>query len=391
MRRAIELAVLGCLGLLSAVIMPAGQAHAQEAAPKSPPAAFGAPAQRQAPPPAFGAPRTAPGPQAAPVDADPLRAQGTFARLQAWIIQTQQKLLRPLAATIKRLKEGNAWRAGLWLAGLSFVYGVVHAAGPGHGKAIISSYVLANRETVRRGILISFLAAAVQGLMAVVLVSILIIALNGTGIEVNRWVKQLESASYALVFLVGLSLLVSTLWRVWRRWRATEAGEDRHRHDHDHHHHDHGDDGHAHAHAHDHQPNHHHHDHDHESCEACGHIVDVREIAQPMTWRKIWAVVLSVGIRPCSGAVLVLVFALAQGLFWAGVASTFAMALGTAITVSVLAALAIGSRNVALAIGGENARWAEAVWTVCAIGGALFVMTIGLLLFLASLGPARPF
>lgn len=110
-----------------------------------------------------------------------------------------------------------------------------------------------------------------------------------------------------------------------------------------------------------------------------------------MTWRKIWAVVLSVGIRPCSGAVLVLVFALAQGLFWAGVASTFAMALGTAITVSVLATLAIGSRNVALAIGGENARWTEAVWTVCAIGGALLVMTIGLLLFLASLGPVRPF
>lgn len=110
-----------------------------------------------------------------------------------------------------------------------------------------------------------------------------------------------------------------------------------------------------------------------------------------MTWGKIWAVVLSVGIRPCSGAVIVLVFALAQGLFWAGVASTFAMALGTAITVSVLAALAIGSRNVALAVGGENTRWADAVWMICTIGGALFVMMIGLVLFLGSLGPARPF
>ena len=67
------------------------------------------------------------------------------------------------------------------------------------------------------------------------------------------------------------------------------------------------------------------------------------------------------------------------------------MALGTAITVSVLAALAISSRNVALAAGGGNARWAELVWIVCSIGGALLVMTIGLLLFLASLGPARPF
>lgn len=299
----------------------------------------------------------------------------------------QQKLLRPLAAEIKKLKSGNAWGAGLWLAGLSFVYGIVHAAGPGHGKAIISSYVLANRETVRRGIYISFLAAAVQGLMAVTLVGILIIALKGTGIQVNAWVKQLESASYALVFLVGLSLLVSTLWRLWQRRNDTGEG-----HDHTHHHHgaDHGH-AHDHTHAHTHAHDHHHHDHDHESCEACGHIVDVRDIAQPMTWRKILAVVLSVGIRPCSGAVLVLVFALAQGLFWAGVASTFAMALGTAITVSVLAALAISSRNVALAAGGGNARWAELVWIVCSIGGALLVMTIGLLLFLASLGPARPF
>lgn len=386
MRRRIARIILGCLGLSVLALMPLGQTHAQAEAPQSPPSAFGAPAQRQAPPSAFSAPQGTPRPQAAAVQAAPLKAQGPFSRLQTWIIQTQQKLLRPLAATIKKLKEGNAWRAGLWLAGLSFIYGVVHAAGPGHGKAIISSYVLANRETVRRGILVSFLAAAVQGLMAVALVGVLIIALNGTGIEVNRWVKQLESASYALVFLVGLSLLVSTLWRVWRRRGATEAGEGHHHHDHSHH----DDDGdHGHAHGHDHRHGHHH--HNHESCEACGHIVDVREIAQPMTWRKIWAVVLSVGIRPCSGAVLVLVFALAQGLFWAGVASTFAMALGTAITVSVLASLAIGSRNVALAIGGENTRWAEAVWTVCAIGGALFVMTIGLLLFLASLGPARPF
>jgi nickel/cobalt exporter len=380
MRRTIVHAVLGFLGVLVAAVLP--QAQAQEA----PPSAFGAPAQRQTPPPAFAPPKSAPAPQAAPVDAAPLRAQGTFGKLQTWIIQTQQRLLRPLAATIKKLNEGNAWRAGLWLAGLSFIYGIVHAAGPGHGKAIISSYVLANRETVRRGILISFLAAAVQGLMAVALVLVLIVALKGTGIEVNSWVNQLESASYALVFLVGLSLLVSTLVRLWRRWGGSEAAEGHHHH-HAHSHH-HGD----HAHAHEHEHHHHDdHDHDHESCEACGHIVDVREIAQPMTWRKIWAVVLSVGIRPCSGAVLVLVFALAQGLFWAGVASTFAMALGTAITVSVLAALAVGSRNVALSLGGENARWAEAVWTVCAIGGALLVMSIGLLLFLASLGPARPF
>jgi len=84
-------------------------------------------------------------------------------------------------------------------------------------------------------------------------------------------------------------------------------------------------------------------------------------------------------------------FALTQGLFWAGVVATFAMALGTALTVAVLASLALGSRELALRLGGANAAWAEAVWTACAIGGAAIIFLFGTLLFIASLGPARPF
>jgi ABC-type nickel/cobalt efflux system permease component RcnA len=103
------------------------------------------------------------------------------------------------------------------------------------------------------------------------------------------------------------------------------------------------------------------------------------------------AVAFSVGIRPCTGAILVLVFALAQGLFWAGIFATFAMALGTAITVAVLATLALGSRELVLKLGQGNAAWTETVWSLCAIGGALIIFLFGATLFLASLGPARPF
>jgi ABC-type nickel/cobalt efflux system permease component RcnA len=71
---------------------------------------------------------------------------------------------RELAMSVKRLKSGNAAAATLALAGLSFIYGVVHAVGPGHGKTIISSYVIANEETIRRGVIISFIAAALQAL-----------------------------------------------------------------------------------------------------------------------------------------------------------------------------------------------------------------------------------
>jgi ABC-type nickel/cobalt efflux system permease component RcnA len=253
--------------------------------------------------------------------------------------------------------------------------------GPGHGKTIISSYVIANEETVRRGVIISFIAAGLQALTAVVLVGVLLIALGSTGLEVNAWSNQLESVSYALIALVGLYLLVTQLRRLWRRWQGVEVdqgseSQGAHRHS-GHHHHDH---------------HHHHGDRAHDSQgQACDHIVDARRLAGPFSWRKVMAVVFSVGIRPCTGAILVLVFALTQGLFWAGVAATFAMALGTAITVAVLATLALGSRELVLKLGGASGVWADAVWTTCAIGGATVIMLFGALLFVASLGPARPF
>jgi nickel/cobalt exporter len=215
---------------------------------------------------------------------------------------------------------------------------------------------------------------------------VLLIALGATGLQVNAWSNQLESISYAMIALVGLYLLSSQAKSIWRRWQGDSPVtviEVRDDHGHgDHHHHA--------------QHDHHHHGHDerhhhHTPGEACDHMVDARQLAGPISWRKMMAVVFSVGIRPCTGAILVLVFALTQGLFWAGVAATFAMALGTAITVAVLATLALGSRELALRLGGTNSTWASMVWTTCAIGGATIILLFGVLMFMASLGPARPF
>jgi ABC-type nickel/cobalt efflux system permease component RcnA len=247
---------------------------------------------------------------------------------------------------------------------------------------------------------------------AVVLVSVLLFGLNASGLQINAWSNQLESVSYALIALVGLYLLATQLLKLWRSWRGAPLAlasveHSRHshaaleRHDHSHHVHDH-EHGHSHAHDHSHDHahaddhDHHHLAHDHQGHhhapgEACNHIVDARQLAGPMSWRKMMAVVLSVGIRPCTGAILVLVFAVTQGLFWAGVAATFAMAFGTAITVAVLATFALGSRELALKLGRADGAWANAVWTTCALGGAIVIFLFGALLFAASLGPARPF
>jgi nickel/cobalt transporter (NicO) family protein len=321
---------------------------------------------------------TAPPSAFAPSRAAPFQSSGPIGRLSAWVFNQQQNLQRMLAASVKRMKAGNAMGGALALVALSFVYGILHAVGPGHGKAVISSYVVANEETVRRGVLISFIAAGLQALTAIALVGVLLIGLNATGLQVNAWSNYLESVSYALIAGVGLYLLVTQLGRFWRGWRGVPASHAAQGHSH----HGHGHSDHHHAH-HTHAPG--------ESCDHCDHIVDARKLAGPFSWRKVMAVVLSVGVRPCTGAILVLVFALTQGMFWAGVAATFAMALGTAITVAALASLALGSRELALRLGGANAAWASAVWTTCAIGGALVIFLFGTLLFVGSLGPARPF
>jgi ABC-type nickel/cobalt efflux system permease component RcnA len=339
-----RLLILLALALPITVLPASGQTN--------PPAAFGgAKTSPGAPPSAFGAPQAA-----------PTGATGPFGAFMRWVAETQQDMHKQLAASVKRLKSGSAIAAALALAGLSFLYGVVHAVGPGHGKAIISSYVVANEETVRRGVAISFLAAAMQAVTAVALVSVLLIALNATGLQLNAWASQLESASYALIALVGLYLLSGQLIRLWRRFRA--------RRDENHGSHAHGNPDHDHVHA-------HHHHAGGEACADCGHMVDARQLAGPFSWRKALAVILSVGIRPCTGAILVLVFALTQGLFWAGVAATFAMALGTALTVAVLASLAHGARVRALKHGGKIYVWGDAVWSASAIGGGQVILQLG--------------
>jgi len=346
----------------------------------------------------FAATEVAPGPPSAfaPPTAAPFQAPGPFGRVFAWVFDKQQSLQRTLAMSVKSLKTDPLGGA-LTLALLSFVYGVLHAVGPGHGKTIISSYVVANEETVRRGVIISFIAAGLQALSAVLLVGVLLIALGATGLQVNAWSNQLESISYAMIALVGLYLLAGQLRSVWRRWQhapvtvvaardAHGLGDHHHHHTHHDHHHHHSREGHEHHEIHGRHDHHH-----HSPGDACDHMVDARQLAGPFSWRKVIPVVFSVGIRPCTGAILVLVFALTQGLFWAGVAATFAMALGTAITVAALATLALGSRELALKLGGTNSTWTNMVWSTCAIGGATIILLFGVLMFTASLGPARPF
>jgi ABC-type nickel/cobalt efflux system permease component RcnA len=327
---------------------------------------------------------------------------GVMAQAYNWLLTQQQRLNRELANAIKELKAAGSINAALVLGFIGFSYGVLHAAGPGHGKAIISSYVLANQETVRRGIMLSFLSAFIQALSAIVLVGILAIALNATSMEMRVAEGWIETVSWAFVTAVGAWLLYGQIRQILARRQAapanTGAGKIRththsrtsvsataHRDDHVHTH----DCGCAHDHSQT-QPSHEH-AHDHDDCCGHAHMPDPKDLQGNLTWGKALAIAFSVGIRPCTGAILVLVFALSQGLLWAGVFATFAMAIGTALTVSVLAALAVGSRELAARLGGEGSGWATAVSNGAGLLGASLVLLMGSVFFVGSLQPQAPF
>ena len=298
-----------------------------------------------------------------------------------WILAKQSEFYRAMSSTIRAAKnDGSA----VWtLLGISFAYGIFHAAGPGHGKAVISSYLVANEETARRGIVLSFASALAQALVAVVIVGIGAWLLNVTAKTMCGAERIIEIASYGLIAAFGARLVWVKGGGFFRARSATRGSGPQlamaHHHPgdgHGHHHAHHAD------HDHHHGDGHHHHHHDHG--DHCGHShgPEPGELAGPGGWKRGLAAVAAVGIRPCSGAILVLVFALAQGLFWAGIAATFVMGLGTAITVAAIATLAVSAKGVArrLAAGHDGGGALIMRGVEFAAAGLVLLLGAGLLL-----------
>jgi nickel/cobalt exporter len=308
--------------------------------------------------------------------------------LLGWVLAKQAELYLHFRTLIRAAKTDGS--AVLSLLAISFVYGIFHAAGPGHGKAVISSYLIANRETWRRGVVLSFASAMVQALVAVAVVGIAAALLGATSRTMCSTDRVIEIASYGLIIAVGARLL----WVKGRGFFASlrtlrhaplpapvgAAVTERHEHHHHHEHHH----GHDHAHGDDHGHAHHH-------DEACDHDhgPDPASLAGPGGWRRGLSAIFAVGIRPCSGAIIVLVFALAQGLFWAGAAATFVMGLGTAITVAAIATIAVGARRVAEKMAASRAGYGTLLMRGIEVGAAVLIIAFGALLLAGYLATER--
>ncbi|WP_430476001.1 nickel/cobalt transporter [Thalassospira lucentensis] len=269
---------------------------------------------------------------------------------QTVIIQT--KLNREITATLREAKNGDSFWPGLMIIALSFAYGVFHAAGPGHGKMVTTTYFLSRDAGWKQGVAMGSLIAAVQAVTAILLVGSLTLILNLGPAAITQNGLVMEAVSYALIVVLGAVMCL-------RIAQGRDDCCDHGAHDHDHHHaHDH------HSHAHD-----HHHDHKSETLQN--------------RWQMIASGIV-VGLRPCTGSILVLLFTLANGMFLIGIAAAFAMALGVALTISLIGLAAIGIRTGTQHLFTVSDSTSGILRRVVGFAGAGMITLFGVMLLLAS-------
>lgn len=282
---------------------------------------------------------TPPPPPRSPFGVGPREAAPATTGFGALILSWQSSFYAQMTSALKVMRDdgGTPWA----LLGVGLAYGIFHAAGPGHGKAVIAAWIIADDRSLKRGLGLSLAAALLQALVAIALVLVLTLALRTTAATMGQTTRLVELASFAAVGLVGIVVL-------WRKAGALAAVS-----------------GAVPA-----EP-------------ACDHVhLPGPEVLDRLaSWRAMAGVVLAAGLRPCSGALVILVFALANGLLWAGVAATFAMALGTALTTGALAAFAVLFKRAALALaGGRGGTGGLLALLALECLAAAFVAVLGLTL-----------
>ena len=302
-------------------------------------------------------------PAAEPMVTLPAPVRAVFRQVADW----QRDLNRFLSGRLRESSRDGGMLAAASVLFVSFLYGVLHAAGPGHGKMVVASYFTARRAPLRTGILMGSVIALTQAVVAILMVWIMAILLRGSQMEILARATTLELISYAIICAMGLYMTYTALKG------QDSCGHDHgptastldahdHKHDHHHHHHDH----------HDHGGHHHHH----------------QEPWLPRMARKVFgrdgeviAVGVVSGVRPCSGSILVLLFALANGVFLLGIAAALSIAVGVAITISVLGIGAIVLRRAVTGAETELSPARQALRRTMAVGGSLAVVVMGGLLF----------
>ncbi|MCD9479033.1 hypothetical protein GLP38_08320 [Photobacterium phosphoreum] len=235
------------------------------------------------------------------------------------------------------------------LAGLSFLYGIFHSLGPGHGKMIVTTYLATNPAKIKASLIMTVVSAFVQAVVAITLVSILLVFFKSSMRQVNDAADQFISYSFMAMLLLGVIVIYRSLKQAWQLRSAQR---------------------------------HHHHDHDHGDDCGCGHkhFANADEINNATSLREYMVIVFSIGIRPCTGAILVLLFANMVGLYWLGVISAILMAVGTALTTSGIALLTLSGKKIVSRYLATNQRQRTMTSIIVKLIGGILLVLLGLLL-----------
>ncbi|WP_409566176.1 nickel/cobalt transporter [Pantoea sp. CTOTU50773] len=280
----------------------------------------------------------------------------------AGTLQTQIQLHRLLVTHLLQINSGQ-YSAGLWLIGVTFIYGILHAVGPGHGKFIVTTWLTTHQPPRGVALSVPFLGSLVQGLSAIAFVFILAVGFNLTtgDLSSSRW--YLEKASALFIAALGVMMMV----QAWR-------GRNKHLYQHQHLHQD--------QHQHQHQDEHEH-EHEHEQHhDGCGHYHGI--ITESVDNWKAWiGIIIATGVRPCSGALTVLLFASVIGITRWGMFAVMTMALGTGMALVALALFVRHFRHRAgeLWLAESSPRTHQILGMVRIAGGALLIL-FALVLFL---------
>lgn len=294
-------------------------------------------------------------PRSEPLFVMPASLRAVFRQIAGWQRQINRYLARQLQATTGQGGFGAAFTVVL----ASFIYGVLHAAGPGHGKMVVASYFTAKDAPLRRGILMGSVIATTQAVVAIVMVAVLALLLQGSQLEIIDRTVLLEVVSYGLILAIGLYMTYGAV-----TGKATCG-------------HDHSAD-HGHAQHHD-----SHHGHSHGPDPTAKETWLARTAGRWLGPRgEVIAIGIVSGVRPCTGSILVLLFAAANGVFILGIVASFMMAAGVAITISVLGIGAIVLRRSVSGQADEELNPTRVfLGRALSVAGSLAVALMGGLLF----------
>lgn len=272
-----------------------------------------------------------PAPSSDATPAQPAAAPSMWRQVAGFVVRTEARFSRQLNSQLGAVRRGEdsaALLAGIFAA---FLYGVFHTLAVGHGKTVVVGYFLGNRARPMQGVAMASWIAVSHVVAAIVVAIATHLILESTlmsPVEQNHWIRMV---SFGAIALIGAWMLVGA-------WRGT-GGHHHHHHDHDHNHHHGG---------------------------GVGH-------------RRLLA--LAAGFVPCSGAILILTFAIANGILMSGLAMVSAIAVGMALTLAGLGLVSMLLHHqvaVRFAGRGRAARWLGLL-------GPLLILVIGGLLFLAEL------